>query len=101
MNFFQSIRGSFAVIGINPHQLTQKYPFNVRNIVCLQLFGISTITSVAYFLYVANDFGEYTNSAFSISGAIVCGVSMSTMIGMMPKLFEFFTDVENTVNESE
>lgn len=68
---------------------------------CLLIFSLGLRSSVAYFLNEANDFGEYTNSAFSISGTILCGATMVTMIWMMPNLFEFFASVEVIVSKSE
>lgn len=101
MIFFQSIRENFAIIGIHSHQSTQKCPFNARSVACLLIYILGLISSVAYLLYEARNFAEYSNAAYSISGGIVCGVTMATMVWIMPKLFQFFTCIENIASKSE
>lgn len=101
MKFFRKIQECFAVIGINSHQSIQKCPLNARNAVCFLVFVLNLVSSIAYLLWEAKNFGEYSNAAFSISGATICGATMATFIWMMPNLFRFFTSVENIANKSK
>lgn len=101
MKLFQSIRNSFALMGINSYQSNQLHPFNKRNVLSILLHFTSVTLTILYLLKVANTFEEYTNAAFSISGVTIAALGAVNVILTMDEWFKVMNNFENIVNKRE
>lgn len=101
MKLFQSIKSSFALMGINSYQAKQLHPFNTRNTISILLHFMSMISTILYLLRVADSFDEYTNAAFSISGVTVAGLGAVNVILTMADWFEVMNNFETIINKRE
>lgn len=102
MDTIKTIRKQFAIIGIGDNDKSSCfYPINGKNSVILLLYFIDLIINGVYFVHGADSFQKYVNSTFTCS-TIVVGVAICVLcIGRMPKIFEFFKNLEETIGNSE
>lgn len=101
MKIFRSIQENFAILGVNPNQLTKKNNINVKNLISLFFHGFIIIAYLLYLARIANSFREYTDGIFATSAVLVCGASMIIIVWKMPKLFKLIDKLENVINCSE
>lgn len=101
MQMLKPVYEYLQIIGLSAHQSTQKSPFNARNVTSLSLFGMYTICNVGFLMLGKNDMKEYVDSIY-LTVTIISAISiLSKLIWTMRELFEFFRNVENTVNQSK
>lgn len=100
MNFFQSIRRYFAVIGVNSAHSMQRHAFvNIRSLTVFILFSIAIGSNCLYLLYVANRFEEYADCVFATCGTIMIAIGSATGIIKMESLFQLITSIETIIQK--
>lgn len=88
-------------MGINPHQSSEKHPFNLRNGFATVNSMLSLTSNIKYFFYVANEFEEYTYVVYIFSTGAVSFLIYTMLVWKMEKLFEIFNDFEKLIDDSE
>lgn len=100
LKVFQSIQRNFAILGVGLHQSKQSYPFDVRNVLVLFIFGLSLISasvSVAH----AHKFKEYINTFHIAVTVAFGGITFVIVMCQMKKLFQFIDIIEDEVEKRE
>lgn len=99
MDIIKSMRNQFALIGIHKwsNQSSRIYPLNEKNLMVLLMFIIDLIINGVYFIHGADNFQKYVNSAFTCSTLAVGVMAFATIIWRIPKIFEFFDELEKTI----
>lgn len=100
MKLFQRTQKYLAILGINPNQSIQKYQFNGRIWIGFFLLGLSIIFFSLFLFIEANNFCEYTEIIYILSGMIVCAAGFTFTIFKMKMLFDIVETSENAVNTS-
>lgn len=100
MRFFESIEQYLLIIGINPNQAYQKNRLNGRNLTILLVLGIGIGFNLLYTIYEAESFQEFNISLFITSTLLITSICFTNLISNMPKIFQFFNSIEDTVNKS-
>lgn len=101
MKIFQSIQDNFALLGINSCQSSQKHPFNVNILATVIWCVFSTASYVLWFIYEADSFGDYMNSALYTFESLICIAGLSALIWKIDQWFQFIEILEITINKSE
>lgn len=101
MKVLALIKKSFETVDIKPYKTNQNSPFNVKNMLCLFVIIISLGSSLLYLFVEANSFGEYVNSCFIVSSEAIEIINFINIIWKTPKLYEFFYNLENTIEKSK
>lgn len=91
----------FLVLGLNPHQTNRMYPFSVRNGARLVILAAGIIAQTIYLYSIASGFREYNDCIFALAALVATGIVFTMMIFKSRQFFDFFDDLEETVNKSK
>lgn len=101
MKILQSNRESLAKLGITSSQSVQKYPVNVKNLVCIVWFGLMTISEAMFLITEANTLKEFVAVLNASLTLVVEYIEFLLHVWKMGKLFEFIVNFENLISKSE
>lgn len=100
MKIFKSNQKYFATLGITRHQAAQRQPFNAKHLRSFLVFILFVISLSKHLFCEANNFKEYTESAYFTSTSIVTATIFLMFIWRMKFFFNFIDDWEKCVKES-
>lgn len=101
MKILESTRETLSKFGIDSAQAIQKYPFNVKNVMCLFWFFMMNISGYLFLINEAQTLKEYVSI---LSGSITLAImfiEFSLHVWKMKQLFEFIVNFENLIQKSE
>lgn len=100
MQFFQSIREFFKLIGIHPLQL-EHASNNLRNVVVLLFMTLSSISCGAFVIYKADNIQDYSASFYTFITELICVGCFLSFRSNTTTLFELMDEFEVFIDESE
>lgn len=103
IQFFQHIQKLYGIVGIRPLK-TRNSPFasyNWRNLTLLFLFLMMSLASVAYFLFEACTFTEYSASYFASTAVLIHSACLSSIVPKMADIFTLMEKFGEFVEKSE
>lgn len=101
MEVFKTLKNNLIVLGISLKQSMQARPLNGRIALGSITIGLSVLSHAAFLLNVADGFTEYIQSIYWFSATLLIAVSFANIVLKMTKLFKFFDNLDQFVNESE
>lgn len=98
MKLFEFIQKKFEILGIssNSSKCTQE-----KLVMTCLIYGLSTTSSVAFLVFKANTFEEYTSNIYMTSTLIMISIFFVTLAIKKEKLFKLINNVKQFFDESE
>lgn len=100
MHILEPIRIKLRIIGMSTHHSLQKYPLNARNLASLLLHAINIVCNLGFLIFGTKDLMEFTDSLFLTITAILTASIYINLNWKMRQLFEFISNLEDTVVQS-
>lgn len=100
MKILESIQEILSKLGITSTQSDQKYPFNVRNMMCLFCFILMSISAFTFLIIEAGSVKEYLNILNTSLTSIIMGIEFILHLWKRRKLFEFIVNFEDLIQGS-
>lgn len=101
MIIFGSIRLYWKKLGIKPSISNQNSSINVKNSMILFLFILSAISSSAFLLLNEKTPMEFENAFIDVSSMFTVVFIMAICIWKVNTIFQFMTNFEQVIRESE
>lgn len=99
MRIFNTVRNSYAILGISSSNQSMKDLLLVLFIFLLYAFNF--VSLYVYIFYVASDFMEYIEIANWSSGSVIIFVCFVAIVFRKGKLFKAIDDMETLFEKSE
>lgn len=99
MKIFQSIERRFGSLGIYIRQAFQENRFNSKNLTILCIFVVFTILTMAFFLFEAENFREYSESFYVTVCTIFNSFAFTIFMWKHSELFELIMAIETTIQK--
>lgn len=99
MKTFQTVRASFAFLGLDPEQLT--FPYNSRLLLAFIIGGLNITLGFSYIFWVASSLIEYVECINTTFGSICAWIGIGPFVFLTPKIFENMDRVERMIESSE
>lgn len=103
IKYFQFIQILYRIVGIQPLKAQNSLfaSYNWRNLTVLLLFLIMSTASVAFFLYKAHSFTEYSDSFYQSITFSFIGICFLSVIPKMNDIFILMENYERFVEKSK
>lgn len=101
MKIIRAVRGNLTMLGIEPTESTQIYPFNGRLSIGFLLYGLHLIANVLYLINDAKTMLEYLLCFVIICASIGFGLCLAVMVWRKQQLFNYIDSIEELVNKSK
>lgn len=99
MKLFRLLLKDFTIYGITAHKHCN--PFIKRTILAFFVFSCAIILNGAYFLFEAETFQEYANSALFATALIAATVIFTCTVWSKRQLFKCLNELEQIIDGSE
>lgn len=100
MQILKSAYEYLLIIGLSSHQSIQVYPWNVRNLTSLLVYGLYTVCNVGFLMSGSKDLKEFVDSMYLTVTVILAASMLINLIWGMRQLFEFLDYLGDTVDQS-
>lgn len=101
MKIFQTSRKLFAVLGVDLYQPIQTHQMNVNILIVFLIFFEMFVCSGVYFLCIANNFSEKSESFYVFYVTIINCAILLIILRQKAKLVEFIENLECFIENSE
>lgn len=101
MKLLQSVVRDFVVLGLGPHQLTQKYPINRENVQELSIQFLAFSHCSAYLFLDAKTFEDYTLSVYVCTTLILLILVYMIFMWKNRSICELIVNAEKMIDKRE
>lgn len=101
MKVFQAIQRSLALVGIEPEQVSKKYPINSGIVTTFIILVATTASANRFFWYEASNFKEYADSFYATSTVTVSTINFVLTVWNIKAYFQFIQNLESFIARSE
>lgn len=102
MKLFITVQKQLALVGIHSPRSNERILFvNAHSMLILLVFIISQITNIAFILYEAQEFEEYTTVINDLMMVSIIVIDFAILIWKTKIVFTFIRRFENFIQKSE
>lgn len=88
-----------AIIGIRPRRLDETNNINVQNVIVFLIYGLSSVSTTAFFLFDAKTFQEHAESFFACETVTVLYMGFVLNVIKAMDLFGFIEQLEKIIEK--
>lgn len=101
MKVFESIEADCTLLGIDAYKLRPNHQLNLRSSIVLLSYILSIVSCAYYFCYIDKSFERYISSFYVTTSIFVCFLQFTNLFWQMPKLTDFFSVMDDYLQQRE